>query len=171
MKNSEFGIQNSGHEFKIPHSEFLISVRPLLAVAFALLPLVAATLAIRRASIEPSESLASRMARAPAFESDIAFIASRSGPAWCEDLALCFWAGKPPAVDVFNLEQHIRRGTRTIDDLLRQIDRHDYAVVQINGRHSLLDAAARDAVQRSYVVARQSPSGILLVPRNDLTYK
>ena len=52
--------------------------RPMLAVAFALLPLVAAALAAHRASLDPASSLASRMARAPAFEDDIAFVASKA---------------------------------------------------------------------------------------------
>ena len=143
--------------------------RWMLAIAFALLPLVAALLAIRSASIDPSSSRASRLARAPAFEEDIAWVAARNGPALCEDLALCFWAGKPAAVDVVNLRQHIARGTRSIDDLVRLIDARFYAVIQIDARHSLLDPAARDALQRSYVRARDGASGLLFVP--DLTYK
>ncbi|OLC48653.1 MAG: hypothetical protein AUH43_08830 [Acidobacteria bacterium 13_1_40CM_65_14] len=138
--------------------------RSTLAVAFALLPLVAAALAVHRASVDPASSLASRMAGASAFEDDIAFVASRRGPALCEDLALCFWAGKPPEVDVVNLEQHVRRGTRRADELVRLIDRRYYAVVQLNAGHSLLDGTARDALQRSYVLARQSQAGMLFVP-------
>lgn len=147
-----------------------IRTRATLAAAFALVPLVAAMLAVRRASIEPSSSLASRMARAPAFEDDIAFVASRSGPALCEDLALCFWAGKPAGVDLLNLEQQVRRGTPSLVRLLLQ--RH-YGVVQIGLEHSRLDPAARDALSQSYVIARMGPSGILFVPRDPvaLTYK
>ena len=141
----------------------------MLAIAFALLPLVAATLAIRRASIDPSSSRASRLERASAFEEDIAWVAARDGAALCEDLALCFWAGKPAAVDVVNLRQHVTRGTRSIDDLVRLIDARFYAVIQIDARRSLLDPAARDALQRSYVPARRGAAGVLFVP--NLTYK
>jgi hypothetical protein len=138
--------------------------RSTLAVAFALMPLVAAALAVHRASVDPASSLASRMARAPAFEDDIAFVASRRGPALCEDLALCFWAGKPAEVDLVNLQQHLRRGTRSADELVRLIDRRYYAVVQLNAGHSLLDETARDALQRSYVLGRQSQAAMLFVP-------
>ena len=145
----------------------------MLAVAFALLPLVAAMLAVRRASIDPSSSRASRLDRAPAFEQDISWVASRTGPALCEDLALCFWAGKPAAVDLVNLRQHVRRGTRSVAEVVRLVDARFYAVIQIDDRRSMLDPAARDAVQRSYVAARHGAAGLLFVPRErqDLTYK
>jgi hypothetical protein len=138
--------------------------RSALAVAFALLPLVAAALAIHRAPADPGSSLASRMGRAPAFGADIAFVASRPGPALCEDLALCFWAGKPAEVDVVNLSQHLKRGTRSPDDLIRLIDARHFGVVQVNAGRSLLDRGTRDALQRSYVLARQSEAGMLFVP-------
>jgi len=144
-----------------------------LAVAFTLLPLVAATLAVRRASIEPSSSLASRMARAPAFEDDIAFVASRGGPALCEELALCFWAGKPAGVDLLNLAQQGRRAAPSIHELIRLIDQRRFGVVQIGLERSRLDPAAREVLRQSYVIARMGPAGILFVPRDPapLTYK
>jgi len=138
--------------------------RSMLAVAFALLPLVASALAVYRAPLDPASSLASRMARAPAFEADIAFVASRRGSALCEDLALCFWAGKPAEVDVVNLAQHVKRGTRSPGELVHLIDARHFGVVQVNAGHSLLDNAAGDALQRSYVLARQSQAGMLFVP-------
>ena len=34
---------------------------------------------------------------------DIAFLKSRPGPALCDQLSLCLWAGKGAEVDVFNV--------------------------------------------------------------------
>lgn len=173
----------NGHQATTHDSASSGHARWMLAVAFLLLPLVAATLAVRRASIEPTSSLASRMARAPVFEDDIAFVASRSGPALCEDLALCFWAGKPAGVDLLNLEQQVRRGTRSIPggrgprsnqmELVGLLLQRHYSVVQIGLEHSRLDPAARDALRQSYVMARMGHSRILFVPRDPeaLTYK
>jgi hypothetical protein len=52
---------------------------------------------------------------------DIAFIAGHGGAALCEDLALCYWAGKDPTVDVFNMSEafatHARRDGALTDDI------------------------------------------------------
>lgn len=43
-------------------------------------------------------------------EKQIALLASAPGPAACETLALCYWAGQPMAIDFFNTAQKIEAG-------------------------------------------------------------
>ena len=41
----------------------------------------------------------------------IADVRAKPGPVLCEDLAVCFWAGKPMALDFFAYGQKLRSGT------------------------------------------------------------
>ncbi|HSS14464.1 MAG TPA: hypothetical protein VLL04_11255, partial [Rhizomicrobium sp.] len=43
---------------------------------------------------------------------DIDFLKSQSGPALCDQLSLCLWAGKGAMVDVFNVGEQIKTGAR-----------------------------------------------------------
>lgn len=51
-----------------------------------------------------------RLARARSWQPMIARLAEQPGLVGCETLSLCYWAGKPFAVDMFNLNQSILTG-------------------------------------------------------------
>ena len=100
----------------------------------------------------------------------IARIAAAPGLAGCETLSLCFWAGKPFAVDVFNLEQSILAGgsIARFDDLARA---HGFGVFEFDGavtdgrggvtlRHDLL---AADLVRHGYRATAIGPDGSVLL--------
>jgi hypothetical protein len=53
---------------------------------------------------------------------DIGFVRAHPGPALCEDLSLCFWAGKEEPVDVFNLSEAIASGKRSDADLAHLLE-------------------------------------------------
>lgn len=59
-----------------------------------------------------------------------AFIAARPGPALCETLALCYWAGKPFAVDTFNVGQAVRVGALDESVLDERIAAGEFSSVQ-----------------------------------------
>ena len=59
-------------------------------------------------------------------------IAARTGPALCETPALCYWAGKRYALDVFNFDEALRRGRQSEEVLAAQIAAGRFAVVQTN---------------------------------------
>lgn len=139
--------------------------RAAWAVAFALLPAVAATLAIGRARLDPEPSLGVHSGHVPGFEEEVAFIARAQGPVLCEDLALCFWAGRSADVDLVNLRQEVKHGSHAGEELARLLDRHAYAVVQLRAVDALPGTALREALARSYVVLQQSAAGLLFVPR------
>jgi hypothetical protein len=136
-----------------------------LAVAFTLLPAAAAGLAIRHARLDPESSLAARASHVAEFEERIALIAQARRAVFCEDLAMCFWAGRPAEVDLVNLRQHVKAGSPADQGLAWLLDRHAFAFVQLNTPDALPGKALRDALARSYVLAQQSATGLLFVPR------
>jgi hypothetical protein len=107
---------------------------------------------------------------ADATREDVAYLASRPGPALCEMLALCFWAGKPAAVDLFNAQQYFRTGRADEEALLRRIANGEFAVVQLvflsqDRDDERVSGQLTRALQSRYVVDRISANGVFLRPR------
>jgi hypothetical protein len=101
---------------------------------------------------------------------DVAYLTPFEGPALCETLALCFWAGKPPTVDLFNSQQAFRAGRADERALADQLSHGAFAIVQLTsiykGRDDdRLSALLTDALQHNYVVDRTSANGVFLRPR------
>jgi len=99
-------------------------------------------------------------------QSDIAFLQSRNGPALCEMLSLCYWAGKPATVDVFNIGEAFDAGARSDGELTAMIDARRFAVIQFNPDSPYsLGQNVHDAVARAYRLAREDDNGDFYVPR------
>jgi len=66
------------------------------------------------------------------YERDVEIIRSIPGPAICEDLLICFWAGKPLQFETFLIKQSIV--TKKIDEtlVLETLRNRKWAVVQVN---------------------------------------
>jgi hypothetical protein len=103
--------------------------------------------------------------RAAAAKRDVAFIAGEPGRALCEDLALCFWAGKPVEVDVFNTQQRILAGSLQSADLVRLLDARYYGILELGNPGRRLGAAFDDALARNYRLLREVDDRHLFVPR------
>jgi hypothetical protein len=143
-------------------------VIPTAALALALLvdPLVQAPDALI--------GLPRRLEEGAQFEAatrrDVAYLAAREGPALCEMLALCFWAGKPPGVDLFNSQQYFRAGRVDEEALLRRIANGEFAVVQLfflsqDRDDERVSGQLARALQTHYVVDRIGANGVFLRPR------
>jgi hypothetical protein len=92
---------------------------------------------------------------------DIGFIAVHPGPSLCQDLTLCFWAGKDEPVDVFNLSEAYVTGARSESELARKIES------QYFGSIVLTDLAAfgprmKSVILAHYRVAHQDDNGAFL---------
>jgi hypothetical protein len=101
---------------------------------------------------------------------DVEYVSAREGPALCETLSLCFWAGKPPTVDLFNSRQAFWAGRADEQGLIERIARREFAVVQLVSIYKDRDdrrvsAGFTSALQRDYVVDRVSANGVFLRPR------
>ncbi len=101
---------------------------------------------------------------------DIRVLAAVPGPVACEELALCFWAGKAFELDFFNSRQAVRSGRATEAQLLEPLRQHRYGAVQIVGSepsqpHSRVSLPFLDTLRANYTLVRRSPNGFIYQPR------
>ncbi len=97
---------------------------------------------------------------------DIAFLRAHNGPALCETLAYCYWAGKAAEVDVFNTGQQLATHTRNDDALIQMLSARRYAAVQLDALEPFaLGERARRTLNRAYRVDHTNDDGIFLTPR------
>jgi len=86
----------------------------------------------------------------PQFEREFAagadFLRRQAGPVLCENLLLCYAAGKPMTYDPFAADQLVKTGVVPAERLVRMIDRHDYPVIQLD--ISAAEPLTADARQR-----------------------
>ncbi len=104
--------------------------------------------------------------RLPAAGPDIAFLKNRSGPALCEMLSLCYWAGKRAEVDTFNTSQAFAPGARSDDALIGEIETRRFTVMEFVSLDDFaLGPLVKRAVLANYRVDHESSNGTFLVPR------
>ena len=97
---------------------------------------------------------------------DIGFIAVHPGPALCEDLTLCFWAGKDQPVDVFGLSQEIKSGARSDQDLARLIQTGYFGSIALSSLTNFtLGPHLKSLMLRRYRVTHQDENGVFLERR------
>jgi hypothetical protein len=80
---------------------------------------------------------------------DIAFLKGRPGPALCDQLSLCLWAGKSAQVDVFNIGEQIKSGARDPSALARAIIQKRFSTLQLLD-DAALGPAVRQAIETNY---------------------
>jgi len=98
--------------------------------------------------------------------SDIAFLKRRPGPALCENLALCYWAGKPAGVDVFNIGEAYLTHARSDDFLVALLQAQHFRTVEFDTLSSSpLGERVLVMLERRYIVDHQNDEGVFLVPR------
>jgi hypothetical protein len=97
---------------------------------------------------------------------DIEFLRRHQGPALCEELALCFWSGKPVEVDVFNTGLRIQGGWRDGEDrLVDLVETRHFSVVQTDVPPLSLGPRFAEALRHAYRVDHESPNELFMVPR------
>lgn len=91
-----------------------------------------------------------------AARAQIALLRDAKGPAICEMLSLCYWAGKPAAVDVFNIEQAYLTGARSDKELVQALEARRFAIVQLEELSPFpLTPNVRRALNANYRIVRQ----------------
>ncbi|GAA0551356.1 MFS family permease [Rhizomicrobium palustre] len=97
---------------------------------------------------------------------DIAFMKAQKGPGLCEMLSFCYWAGKPPAVDFFNVGQQFDTGVRSDAEIAALVEAKHYAVIQFDPDSPYsLGEAVHDAMERSYRIHHSDWYGTFYVPK------
>lgn len=115
------------------------------------------------------------------FAQDVAFLSSHPGPALCESLLECNFAGKPYLYDPFNATRLMHFNKLDRNQLIAQIQQHRFSVIQTDDTlpnedsydSERWDPLVRAAIEQNYVPAinRQEahPSylvdGVLYVPK------
>jgi len=96
----------------------------------------------------------------------IDFLRDRAGPAMCEDLTFCYWAGKEASVDVFNLNQQFETGVRSPTPLLKLIESHYFHSVELDETSPFpFPKRVELEFDRNYRLDHQSDEGFFFVPR------
>jgi hypothetical protein len=97
---------------------------------------------------------------------DIAFLRSHEGPALCEMLSLCYWAGKREEGDVFNLGQAYAAHARSDADFVRLLDRHYFHAIEFDSLSDFsLTPRVKLALLRDYRIDHADDNGVFLIPR------
>jgi hypothetical protein len=94
---------------------------------------------------------------------DIAFLQGRPGPALCDQLSLCLWAGKGAQVDVFNVGEAIKVGARDPSPLIGMITSRHFATIQLVDMDGL-GPDVRRAIAKNYRIVHSDDNGAFLVP-------
>jgi len=117
-------------------------------------------------TFEPDFWLHPMQAQARAASQDIAYLRAHDGPAVCVMLSLCYWAGKAPGVDAFNVEMQFRTGARSEGPLLARLHDRAFTVIQLDLPQSLQPPVST-AISQSYRVDRTTADGQFLIPKPD----
>jgi hypothetical protein len=94
---------------------------------------------------------------------DIAFLRARPGPALCDQLSLCLWAGKSATVDVFNIGEAFLTGARDPAPLVAQIEAHHFTTLQLEDLDAL-GPQIRAAIARNYRANHTDDNGTFFIP-------
>jgi hypothetical protein len=102
------------------------------------------------------------------YTNDLAYVRGIPGPALCEDLLLCYEAGKPLLYEPFNAAEYIRAGRSSAQPVVEDLRAHRYAVLVLERPASdRFPPEVRAAVEAHYRVERQSAVRVFLQPANE----
>jgi hypothetical protein len=99
---------------------------------------------------------------------DVAVLQAQPGPAICEDLALCYWAGKAYELEPYTWHQKVLGGVASEAELLAALREGRFAVIQLDDwgerRQERFTEAFVAALRQRYRVFRRSPNGFFFEP-------
>ncbi|HWE07478.1 MAG TPA: hypothetical protein VG274_12260 [Rhizomicrobium sp.] len=96
----------------------------------------------------------------------IAFLRNHRGPAMCENLTLCYWAGKPAEVDMFNLDQQFVTHARKPAPFISLLDARHFSAIELDETDPFpLPPGAQDAIRRNYRIDHVNDEGVFFLPK------
>lgn len=97
---------------------------------------------------------------------DVSFLRAHAGPAMCEDLTFCYWAGKTASVDVFNLEQQFEAGARPTAPFLHLLQEGAFTSVELDATVPFpFSRDVQSVFLQKYRVDHSDDDGIFFVPK------
>ena len=86
------------------------------------------------------------------FAQGAGFLRGQPGAALCENLLMCYSAGKPMTYDNFAVEQLVKTGTIPEQRLLKMLDAHEYPTIEIDiAGYEPLQPAARQGFSAAFM--------------------
>jgi hypothetical protein len=70
------------------------------------------------------------------FAATVEFLKAQPGPALCENLLLCYEAGKPKVFDAFNVGELVKTGNVPESTLFQMLERHEFGAIQLDWRRN-----------------------------------
>ena len=105
------------------------------------------------------------------FDKEASFINAQPGPAICESLLRCYYAGKPQVFEPFNSTRLIHFHKLDGMEIVRNIETHQYGAIQLHGPVAALERPNErfpnevlDAVAQNYVLSVDDPDCAIYVP-------
>lgn len=123
-------------------------------------------------NLNPVSSLRETAAAESRFDQQVRLLHSQPGPALCESLLRCYFAGKPYLYDPFNATRLIQ--FRKIDPafMVEQVREQTFGAIQLDGPIKdeadleRFDPSILSAIQNNYVTALDQEDGIIYVPKH-----
>jgi hypothetical protein len=167
-------IWNPTHEARMSKS-ILPIYAPAALFAWLLIPwlLVPAIISgFDRNQWDPLRRLQATAAEEKRFEYEVGTLRRLPGPAICESLMRCYYAGKPYVIDPFNATRLIHFGKIDPMPVVEKLRRHKYAAIQLDialqeeNNGDRFDPAIVAAIKENYVPALVNEDGEIYVPRS-----
>ena len=99
-------------------------------------------------------------------QADTVFLKAHAGPVACEMLSLCYWAGKPEEIDMFNLGQAYAAHRRPDDALARLIVVKHFGSIEFDSLDDFaLTPRIKQTLLKTYRVDHANDEGAFFVPR------
>src|ERR1700683_5389187 len=106
------------------------------------------------------------------FDAEVSFLKAQPGPAICESLLRCFYAGKPYVYDPYHFTRLVSLNMLDSGGLVAEIRALHYGAIQLRGPlHSLerpnerFPDAVLDAIDQYYSLSAEYPDCAIYVPR------
>jgi len=126
-------------------------------------------------SLRPAHKIRETRMQEQRFEREVSFLRSQPGPAICQDLLRCYFAGKPHIYDPFNSTSLIKLGKLDAEEIVSKIEKHEYGAIQLSRPAELQSRPNEhftepilDAIAKYYVPVLEEPDCTIYVPNQQL---
>jgi hypothetical protein len=147
---------------------------PLVLFAWLLIPWLVVPALDERAALsvnwEPPLALERTAAAQSRFDAEVSFLRAQPGPALCESLLRCYFAGKPYIYDPYNATRMIGLGRLDAKVVIGALRKQAYGAVQISGpiesgrRTEMFAPAILAAIEENYQPVLENQDGTIYLP-------
>ncbi len=121
---------------------------------------------------DPPLALERTAAAQSRFDAEVEFLREQPGPALCESLLRCYFAGKPYVYDPYNATRMIGLGRLDAGVVIGALKKQEYGAVQVSGpiesgrRTEMFAPDILAAIRANYQPVLQNQDGIIYLPNS-----